>query len=1582
MKVYRRGTQLICRLDRHFRDFRCFAQLGTLKYEFDRAPAAHAVVVDFADVEWADPLPLLSLSALLRQMSHVATEIHVEFGRFSPTSEHLILLKFMANQGFVDLLGKTPNSRLLFRDEEDRRSIEYQVDELRQRLGSFHQDTHYQNADCILAKLLPVQELRTGRKTLQTAVEELVREADRRAIYSAFGSEPISRDRLLQKLRRLLLELIDNAVEHAYDHQEEGCVGIYARIRGARPVESSLAERWDGLLQRERLECPTLSRFEPNPAALWLEVFVCDTGRGLLHDMRKWRVPPNNPKLAKLLRRASANRNPLQATSRLLFQEPLSRHDREGSPRTTVTGLQYLGRVLGIDRDFARIYTNHEWAGSTHPWNPESINNFRTSRDSEEFAGKRAAPGTCYAISIQPEGASVQYPEKDWIVVGDTGREQIIAALAEPPLHEYPPEITFYDRRRREDTCAVPEEWKTGPLSEEGSHPPVVILRPPRSVTKRDFGAWLQAVAGLPAVPASRPAAIFIIAELTPFQAMTYSDFFQRVRLNAGHSLQLFLVAEDWAVCCLSRDPTNRYRLAPDLATAQAFLDHANHTLGCTAALVARILRRADSRIFWLDKAGQPKLSDVFVHGRIRWCETNERPGDFPDFIDGYLDLTQALVDPDCYRACRRALRRFFALFPALEPLATDVLVESLIEDATRGLYRHDGWPRRPKNRVAVGSVRVTSSTVNRFRTRTDLAVEREVYLFIHPSSGHTDPDAGHIALMDWTPPPAVLPPVDDLYHRIPGSPFIGEHGERAISLTRFWPRDQNGKEFATSYYGRTPDQTYTDFQRLGALKLGHWTYGTKHDLLTINLSRAFELSCLDHGPMIEWLEQQLYLLFDPSRSTDGKARACVLVYPSHAVTDQIIAHFQGDDRRSRLLPWAGVFPVKFLGAKTVSPFRASPLVSKRMSDAIRSALSGDHGNRAHAGVVILDDGSLSGKILREMTQLLQSLGANTVDTLILLDRTGLPIHDDVMKRVLARHHRLWRWDVPTLGHERSCTLCAAIGRTTAMSVHIYSPSARTRLREWSALWKPVPVNSEWDKAGLTSQPFKEPIRKRFGIFRQDDGYDTCHYVTHGNSTSFAAMAAEITRQTTRSDWALRKSEQLGVAEGPQAAIEILCSQLLLYLDELSYWERRDRFWALLSLLFRSENDTPATALAGICLALVGDDMVVDIWDNCKAELLRQKRLQTTDARLGLLILKVVRERVAPDIPDRMSDQPTEAERYNYLLLDTERGFKKELAKLLELIGTDGGPAHVSDLMRYLRHLMDSAVTTASEAERHISTICLLLDRLTDTLQGLHAGKYLLDARLPPDPAGDAHAIVEQRECKPSPNQMDILIAAKDWATHLSSLVFGDDTRNECIAKNYWRCFTIRITEGKQIAALLDAARPRLLGEWPRIVAEKQQRHEHIASRWTTHNAGGRLAEIRCGDGGVWRTSQTVYYDFLVEQCIVEILSNCLHAPATIGHPWSTDTGYLQQQADVWWRARIRYGHLFIWFANACATERVPFKRGSLAIAGVERVGGRIKARVREVKGQDQGNVGSYRLAVTTLMLPTLATLLRPERQR
>lgn len=957
MELSRDNNRLVVTIDREYRDYTCSSELGTLGTEF-QAQRPHTVFVDLSKCEWADPLPLLSLAALLGQLSADCTEIIIDFGSYSGSNGHRIFVKFISNQGFLNILGQPNNAFLWFRDEGETEPTASPVDQLRARLSSLPYDVHYLNADCILAKLLSAQDFKDGAKHVQEEAEALVLEAQQRAIDRVFGNGPIVRDRLLQKLRRLLLETIENAVEHAYAEGPLGFVGIYARIRGQRPEALERARRWNKLISLERIECPTLKRFEPNEQAPWLELFVCDTGRGLLHALDEWRQYADG-KLKDGIARAMQSKNPLQAISRLLFHEPLSRSRRTDSSRTTVTGLQYLGRVLSIDGDFARIYTNHEWAGSVHPWAPKQNDGLRTSRGSRDFVGKRPAPGTFYSFSIQPRQSAVSYDGHEWVLADLTARQRLIEILAEAALDSRPANIEFCDRRTA-NSCDLPTQWDAARIPTE--LPPVVVLRPPRSVTKRDFGRWLHALAGLPTIPATRPAAVFIIAELTPFQAVTYADFFKQVSVSPSNRIRIILVSEDWSVCCLSKDATNPYRFKPDQKAAHAFLAAGVADTDGSAVILVQLLRDADSQVFWSKVRGLGRPDPVFFHGPVTWGSSVPADGEPKSVMDGYLDLTQALVDPERYEACRRALRRCLALFPHLQPIATDDLIESLVHDAARRLYRPAHVLQADDNkRLAVGSVCVTASTVNRFHDRRDITIEQDLFLFVHPSAAGRTEHRNRIAVLDWQPPRPEQEPVDFRLERIRGTPFIGIDGEQEISVTRFWPKDAEGREFHTSYYGRTPKETYDDFEQLGVLKLGHWVYGSKHDLLTINLSRAFELSCLNNGPLIRWLEQEFSRLFSPK---DRGQPAHLLVYPSHVVTDEIISYFKEVPRLVGLLPKAGVVPIKFLGSKTVSPHRVSPLAVQRLKETIAKY------NECSA--VILDDGCLSGKVLRELTQLLE----------------------------------------------------------------------------------------------------------------------------------------------------------------------------------------------------------------------------------------------------------------------------------------------------------------------------------------------------------------------------------------------------------------------------------------------------------------------------------------------------------------------------------------------------------------------------------------------------------------------------------
>jgi len=229
--------------------------------------------------------------------------------------------------------------------------------------------------------------------------------------------------------------------------------------------------------------------------------------------------------------------------------------------------------------------------------------------------------------------------------------------------------------------------------------------------------------------------------------------------------------------------------------------------------------------------------------------------------IDGYLDLSRALVDVDRYQACHRALRRCFNLFPDFDLLPSDDLVQSITFDADHDRHR----PRvntqvdspRIRRKLVVGSVRVTSNTVKRFLDRSDVPDgSREVFIFNHPCAAKPT-ERMPISVLDWVtskPIPQDTSGATPIYERIPETPYIGIGGEKAIIIPRFRPPDTDSGALSDSFYERSPQQTYDDFHKLGALKFGHWVYGNKHDLITINLGRIIELSALDNGPSYRWL--------------------------------------------------------------------------------------------------------------------------------------------------------------------------------------------------------------------------------------------------------------------------------------------------------------------------------------------------------------------------------------------------------------------------------------------------------------------------------------------------------------------------------------------------------------------------------------------------------------------------------------------------------------------------------------------------------------------------------------------------------
>ncbi|MHB1292401.1 MAG: hypothetical protein ACYCY5_09475 [Sulfuricella sp.] len=194
MRISKAGKDGIrINLEWQFRDYECSAKLGAVKDALrTRGPSGRAktVDVDFGALTWADPIPLLSLGAVLHTVHDYGAKITINLGASSKNLEHQTFLKFLATQGFLTAYGGfatffSDNQRYSRSNTDD-----LDLEDLIYEFGRFQPQTNYRNSDCIFAKFIGVNDYRDDpgeHELLHGKVEELVSEANKRAIDSAYS---------------------------------------------------------------------------------------------------------------------------------------------------------------------------------------------------------------------------------------------------------------------------------------------------------------------------------------------------------------------------------------------------------------------------------------------------------------------------------------------------------------------------------------------------------------------------------------------------------------------------------------------------------------------------------------------------------------------------------------------------------------------------------------------------------------------------------------------------------------------------------------------------------------------------------------------------------------------------------------------------------------------------------------------------------------------------------------------------------------------------------------------------------------------------------------------------------------------------------------------------------------------------------------------------------------------------------------------------------------------------------------------------------------------------------------------------
>lgn len=1552
-------------LPSEFRENEGLATLGLLQSALSNNQV-ETCLIDFKHVEWADPQPLLCLGLVLAESRLDKKQIILNLGSTDEkwsTSSHRIFLKFLAQQGFLRALANHALFRLESKLQED-------VQELRIRLATEPQSTHFLNADCIFARILKVDQLRDDQAVLQRIVEELLREAQDRAIVTAFGAEPLARDMLFQKMRKLLYELILNIAEHSHPESTPTYAGIYARIRGPKPPVESDATAWTELFTKTN-DVFGQRNFTPNPYAEWLELFICDIGVGLTAHIADWKEA-DDPSVTDALRKAQKSNNPLETIAHCLFRNALSRHPRHDANRTAVTGLQHLGHLLAIGGDYCRIYTQKGcWIGNHFPWQQLSTYSRKDIRTPNpliepQYAGLTPVSGTAYVFSIQPNHHNISSIQSVCVYPDNEALCAIRTALRTETVFDQM-DTKFYDRRTM--TSCLPPDPKD---VHEDLPVEVMVLRPPRLTSKRDISKWLELVAGTRSERPIKPVKMFVIADLTPFQVLTFRELLLNVNIYDKSQLDLYLVSEDWAVSCLTTFLGNIKFESAD-SKAHVFFKSKRTPL-FSAAKLAVLLRQMDSQIFWHSETEQ--VRDPFFNGAVDWPDSSDKKQCIR--LERYLDFPHALAEPERYRACRRALRRCLALYPAHHAIGADDLVTSLVRDAISSFYTRKVDTK--KNTIVVGSIAVTSETVNRLK---DEGNNESLQMMIHGDVKDRQ-DSTSLAAMLWIsqlPETEKLAPLQkrkDSHHpwrRIPHTPYIAPLGEQSVSILRYKRRSDGSIDFNNALYGRTPEDTYNDFQRLGILKTGHWKYGSLHDLQTINIRLAFLFSFLELGPLYNWMRAQFELLFSVKNKKEI-ASAQFLIYPSHPVTDTMLDRIRQDKGFADILPEGGMIPVKFIGMHTVSPLLASHLVAHRIEQLVKDRHWKDW------SAVVLDDGTVSGKHLRELTQFLQGLRANRVYTLALLDRTGLPAQEAVFDKFFERHKRLWRWDVPALGNKRDCPLCQGLSIAQTYAHRLPSDRQKKRLEEWMELWKVRDVDTEWHQGGIPSIPLVPPLKITFGVDEKYNGQRVEKHLSINDSTTATSIMLELTRLTTRADVTIKKAKLLE-ATSPDAAIEMIACQLLLFLDELSLQEKRERFISLLNLIWSRPTVTPAMSLAGLCFTLADHEDIKGIWNYCKSELLPTQKLGELDAILATYILRSRHAYITKEsysLPENASD----IERCNYIMLGGGGGLCRIVRDFLVALYRnpavhDRISTHTTEIRKRLVALME--LQPKIDIKKMYESTIVVIQDMRQVEQIMLSVKRELIADIPnidlielDDYTSKLEAALELFDKHNEQEGSDIVNNILKLSNALHTVLYG---KEKGMVKRVGSQFLTHFKDSDELDNDLVAKIVRSIRlKWTDYLQEKKTYLQNKAAvrRWLRDDGTIVQPDILCSTNEelqeLW-----LYCDSFVRQSLEDTLTNVYHSIEPIEDPWfdnNTEGITTGIKAHLWWRVERDGNYAAFKTANASANQKIDLKQ-TVNFAGLERAGGCIN----DVKIEKDA-VGRS-IAYITLRLPLPSAFIKEE---
>ena len=1173
------------------------------------------VVIDGKALEWADPIPMLALLIGLAEI-HVKKTIFFKIPNLSLMSDgQKRVYEFLEKEGFLSVMQQygiqiveSGTSIDGLTAIELKLLVDKTIAKIQEQLNG---NVYYSNSTILRAVVVDLGNMKSESQIDNEIEKELEKIKHR---ISSF-LKPSQLSEIMWKTGLFLKETINNVYEHAYGDSSTKYVGYYIRHRvglADNTLPLVLRQNIKKTFTNEWMDMKRLDLIFPLSTSDFLEIYVVDAGIGLTKHFKLKRGNIKDMSFREAWRETVG----------------LGQRGKDTEKYTNFGGLYTLGKLL--DREYLMARDYDVWLGEILP--------VASTNRSYVFAAGDNEDGYVEGLSLMCRLAILQpMDNKDWVATSDS-KDCFIDAMREKQsiyvkyygrsFGEMKINLAYFEDKRFDLSFMAQTNYL-----KRNDNVKFCFFLPAARISKNEIYNYIDELQSL--VGINNESKTVIIADIPVDECGLYQLALQDAHIKSSivaPAEKIIMISQRLSVFVLIRKG-DKYVSSPLDAELYVIKRPKDFSPHLSLLHAVEWLKTHDSMIVWHYIFSNNRKEGFFVNHEVKWYRDDDEKS-----LKGYLDFEKTLTDSLLKKVYHNALQRTLCLAPhnGCRYTADDPLMMGLANYMNTIFYNKMSPTYSPL--VALGSVYVSGATQTP-------NVDYNINLFLHQDASQFDHATSAMHLLAW-PEKDFLPKeveksiLEQNYRRVGSTYAIAPFGWRFFPIPRYKAYRTDSNEDISSRYFFTkaemanvefrsvykcmPRETYRYWQGKNGTFVGisHVDYETKHDLLNINfpfiVRESFllgsDLACFLLGEIMSAMgleehdmdfhenlkfKQDVLQYKEQAKRRYEKRKCSFLIYPYHSNTERIMDIIKEyiTNKNVKLIP---LIPLN--KERNGTSFQPSPLTIEmlRKTIALQRKDSGGEKSQTDINALLLDDAIVDGKTQEEIKHVMYGLGVKHVMSVFILERRRIPYNTSDDRKLAA----FWRLDIPRLGSNYSCPLCAALSSISDFSAQIISDNARKRVVEWLDIWRARTENTQ-DRIQTLAPvliELKQP-EKRFGIYFEDEECKQCggesKKIQLLTSLGLTLYMGELLSITSRDDKMLQYcSGNYGL--NSLTILEMLCTNLLLYGKTISRKVREKIVLHIFEHANKIEECNGHTAFAALVLITQEDELLVCLKDKYK----------------------------------------------------------------------------------------------------------------------------------------------------------------------------------------------------------------------------------------------------------------------------------------------------------------------------------------------------------------------------------------------